>query len=83
MLDYFDDIATDLRVLAHVADWRALSGPEFFTLAIRMPFYEGVLRRRFLAEIEADKKRAQDAVAGVSAAQAVADAEADGWIERG
>lgn len=83
MLDYFDDIATDLRILAHVADWRALSGPEFFVLAFRMAAYQGVLRARFRAEWEADQRKAKDAAAGIEAAQAVAEAEVDGWIERG
>ena len=48
-----------------------------------MPYYRGVLQAKLRAELEADKRRAEDAAGEANAAAAMRELEAEGWIERG
>lgn len=50
MLDHLDDIESDLSVFHRVDDMWAMDGPRFFRLAVRLPAYEGVVRRRLMAD---------------------------------
>ncbi|MGW3196351.1 hypothetical protein ACWDBD_17530 [Streptomyces sp. NPDC001118] len=52
MLDYLDDIASDMSVFHRIDDVTALDGPTFFKLAWRLPAYTGVMQARALAESE-------------------------------
>lgn len=46
MLDYLDDIASDLSVFHRIDDPDELDGPRYFRLAWRLAAYEGVMRAR-------------------------------------
>lgn len=81
MLDYRDDIVSDLRVLHGVADWRTLDAATFFASVTRLPAYQGVLRARLIAE-QAEQKRDPAATIQDDRA-ALAQLQADGWVERG
>jgi hypothetical protein len=50
MLDYLDDIASDLSAFHRIDDATALDGPTFLKLAWRLPAYTGVMQSRALAE---------------------------------
>lgn len=52
MLDYLDDIASDMSAFHRIDDVSALDGPTFFKLAWRLPAYTGVMQARALAESE-------------------------------
>jgi hypothetical protein len=49
MLDYLDDIASDMSAFHRVDDVMELSGPVFFKLAWRLPAYAGVMQSRAIA----------------------------------
>ena len=57
MLDYLDDIASDMSVFHRIDDVTALDGPRFFRLAWRLSAYTGVMQARVVAESEADHDR--------------------------
>lgn len=50
MLDYLDDVASDMSVFHRVDDITELAGPVFFRLVWRLPAYAGVLQARQAAE---------------------------------
>jgi hypothetical protein len=50
MLDYLDDIASDMSVFHRVDDVMTLDGPTFFRLAWRLPAYTGVMQARAIEE---------------------------------
>jgi hypothetical protein len=50
VLDYLDDIASDLSVFHRIADAGEMEAPVFFMLARRLPAYQGVLAARLAAE---------------------------------
>lgn len=50
MADHKDDLEADFRVLYRIDDFDTLSGPEFFKLAWRTPFYAGVMQARAVEE---------------------------------
>ncbi|GAB2695870.1 hypothetical protein [Kitasatospora kifunensis] len=49
MLDYLDDIASDLSAFHRIDDPELLSGPRYFALAWRLAAYQGVMQSRALA----------------------------------
>lgn len=57
MLDYLDDIASDMSVFHRIDDVTALDGPRFFRLAWRLSAYTGVMQARVVAASEADRDR--------------------------
>lgn len=90
-----EDVESDMSAIHRVDDVRALTARRFFSLAERLPGYDGVIRRR--AEVEIEEKRQREAggttpVRGTrsSAPQTVSDAaflaqmgNDPGWVERG
>lgn len=54
MLDYLDDIESDLSAFHRIDDMYAMSGPRFFRFAERLPAYDGVMRVRATALAEGD-----------------------------
>lgn len=52
VLDYLDDIESDLSAVHRVDDMWQMDGPRFFRLAHRLPAYRGVMRMRAEAEAE-------------------------------
>lgn len=51
-LDYLEDIESDLSAFHRVDDYMTMSGPRFFSLALRLAAYTGVLQARAIAERE-------------------------------
>ncbi len=90
--DHLDDIASDLSALHRIDDWRALDGPRFFTLALRLWAYPGMVRALALAEVAEDDGgsytrstapgRAPERVQHVSDEAFFAELGAD-WVEAG
>lgn len=50
MLDYLDEIESDLSVFHRVDDLGRLSSPRFFMLARLLPSYQGALQNRLSRE---------------------------------
>ena len=87
MLDYLEDVASDLSAFHRVDDWRALDGPRFFSLCHRLAAYAGVMQARVVAEQEAASNGPQRGASGGNVARvpeevALAGLVADGWLER-
>jgi hypothetical protein len=58
MLDHRDDIDSDFSAIHRIRDpENTLSGPEYFNMAERLPYFAGVLQGKGLEEQEAAKKR--------------------------
>jgi hypothetical protein len=55
MLDYLDDIASDLSVFHRIDDPYLLDGPRYFRLAWRLAAYQGVMQARVAAEQRASE----------------------------
>jgi len=51
VVDHLADVESDMSVFHRVDDMYALDGPRFFRLAVRLPFYKGVIRAHVMAEI--------------------------------
>lgn len=49
MLDYLDDIASDLSAFHRIDDCTRLDGPTYFRLVWRLSAYTGVMQARALA----------------------------------
>jgi hypothetical protein len=64
MLDYLDDIASDLSAFHRIDDATALDGPTFLKLAWRLPAYTGVMQSRALAEQNKERRPAPKAASG-------------------
>lgn len=75
LLDYLDDIESDLSVFHRVDDWRSMAGPRFFRLAVRLAAYNGVMHARALATSQ------DDAPSGTQAANDGQVARVDGTRE--
>ena len=54
MLDYLDDIASDLSVFHRIDSPHELAGPAYFKLAMRLYCYAGVMQQRVIAEQQDD-----------------------------
>jgi hypothetical protein len=85
---HVSDIASDLSALHRVDDWRTLDGPRYFELALRLPYYGGVLG--WLAAVDLTPRRAHGAreqttppaqPAQVSDTLMLAQLAAEGWGE--
>lgn len=50
MLDYLDDIESDMSVFHRVDDIYDMEGPRFFKMAWRLPAYSGVMTARLEEE---------------------------------
>ena len=73
LLDYGDEVASDLSALHRVDDWRAVEPRRFFALVDQLSAYPGALRRRLQREVdEADR--------GDSAERALAELVAEGVV---
>jgi hypothetical protein len=57
VLDYLDDIESDMSAFHRVNDIYELDGPLFFSRAIRLPAYQGVLAARVAEEQERTNHR--------------------------
>jgi hypothetical protein len=55
MLDYLDDIASDLSAFHRIDDPSTLDGPRYFRLAWRLAAYQGVMQARAAAEQQASE----------------------------
>jgi hypothetical protein len=55
VLDYLDDIESDLSAFHRIDDLYALDGPRFFRLAVRLTSYAGVMQARAVA-LEEERK---------------------------
>lgn len=54
VLEYLDDIASDLSVFHRIDDANVLNGPAFFRLVFRLAAYQGVIRGRLEAVLRED-----------------------------
>lgn len=82
VLDYEEDIESDLSVFHRVDDPMTLSGPSYFARAERLPAYEGVMRRR--AQAEADRNGGVSVTPGrvqVDDTTSIQRLETEGWLE--
>lgn len=89
-LDYEADIASDLSAFHRIDDPMQIDGPRYFSLALRLAAYAGVLAAR-VAKIHADEREAgngaHSAAPGTSSAPTKVDNDvalamlADGWAE--
>lgn len=52
IVDYLDDIESDLSVFHRIDDIWSMPGPRFFRLVWRLAAYQGVMQARALAERE-------------------------------
>mgnify|MGYP001238243888 CR=1 FL=1 len=82
ILDYHDDVTSDLSALHGVADWRALDSVTFFSLARRLHAYPGAMRARLFEEIAREREEAKRVADAASASDALAELERDGWLSR-
>lgn len=83
VVDYYDDVVSDMSAFHRVDDPERLDGPRFFLLANRLAAYAGVMQARALAESEkrgelGGKKSARRAPDHV----AIGDLQRSGWVER-
>lgn len=63
MLDYLDEIESDLSVFHQVRDLEELDAPRFYRWATQLPHYDGALRGRLRMEMARDKAAPQPAAA--------------------
>jgi hypothetical protein len=69
VLDYLDDIASDMSVFHRVDDIGEMDGPTFFKIAYRLSAYAGVMAARHMAEREEQPHAAVAAPATYAAPQ--------------
>lgn len=87
VLDYLDDIESDLSAVHGVADWRTLPGPRYFMLAARLAAYPGVMQARAIALEQAKDGGASSSSSSGERATVVSDGlllaqlANDGWAE--
>lgn len=84
VLDYLDDIESDMSVFHRVDDPWSMPAPRFFAFATRLPAYDGALAIAYRAATEA--KPTQPAAVPVAAPSNVIDIRqaallAPDWIE--
>lgn len=92
VLDYEDDIASDLAVFHRVDDPMTLDGPRYFMLAVRLAAYAGVLAAR-AEKIRHDEREGVSGAHGGAQQRSTTDRPArvtddaliaslgDGWVE--
>ena len=68
MLDYVDEIASDLSAFHRVDDWRAVEPWRFFALVDQLAAYRGALRSRL--QREHDERAAEPSALDAEAALA-------------
>ena len=56
VLDHLDDLESDFSVFHRVEDIYSMDGPRFFSRAIRISAYDGVMTARLTAEQEKQQK---------------------------
>lgn len=88
MLDYQEDIASDLAVFFRVDDPADLPAPLYFARAMRLGAYAGVMQAR-LHKLQEEREAAYGGAAAGGVTR-VADDEAvlqrladEGWVDRG
>lgn len=57
VIDYLDDIESDMSVFHRISDMYAMPPVKFFRFALRLPAYKGVMRSRIEAEEAKKSKR--------------------------
>lgn len=91
VLDYEEDIASDLSAFHRVDEPMTLDGPRYFSLAVRLAAYAGVLAARAEEQRQAERdghsgpqtpRAAAESRSSVSDTVALAMLEADGYVER-
>lgn len=64
MLDHLDDIASDMSVFHRIDDIRDLDAPTFFTLAWRLPAYQGVMHHHVVRQLQEQEHTTSGTQAG-------------------
>jgi len=81
VLDYKEDIASDFSVFHRVDDVSAMPARRFFSLAVRLVAYKGVLRARIEAEMQKQQKPYDPDTRVVSGDSASLEAEFGDFID--
>lgn len=85
IVDYLDDVESDLSAFHRIDDYRTLSSARFFSLALRLGAYAGVIQARAYAESKASEPARSprgEVVRTVDDSVALAELEAAGLLER-
>ncbi len=83
VLDYVEDIASDMSVFHRIDDADAMPAPLYFERAERLPAYQGVMRARLSSEAQeaGGTPAATPGTVEVSEDIALARLANEGWLE--
>jgi len=82
VLDYDGEVVSDLSALHHVADWRTLDSVTWCVLVERLPYYQGAVRARAVAEASEERAEVQKSAGSIGGDAMLQQLANEGWLER-